>query len=314
MKLHEHKEEFAELVAIVAEWIGIPSDAVRRDYYIVLLMQNLEKSIYADKCVFKGGTSLSKCYPGSISRFSEDIDLTFIPAEDMSSKKYSKVLKRVEESVSSGFLMEKIPAERNDRNKSSYVWPEIEDKDSCKVKLEIGSSVRPDPFTKRSMKTYIQEYLEKNNMGDVVAEFDLQAVCVNTLDITRTFLDKVMSVKRHAICGTLPRKVRHIYDVTVLFDRDDIQAFLNDSEQLKHLLRLTKETDSYYLQKRNVSAEYDPVGPYSFESWNQYFNNEIRSRYETLHEDLLYSSEQQDFDKAIQTFQSISQIFATIDE
>ncbi len=314
MKLHEHKEEFAELVAIVAEWIGIPSDAVRRDYYIVLLMQNLEKSIYADKCVFKGGTSLSKCYPGSISRFSEDIDLTFIPAEDMSSKKYSKVLKRVEESVSSGFLMEKIPAERNDRNKSSYVWPEIEDKDSCKVKLEIGSSVRPDPFTKRSMKTYIQEYLEKNNMGDVVAEFDLQAVCVNTLDITRTFLDKVMSVKRHAICGTLPRKVRHIYDVTVLFDRDDIQAFLNDSKQLKHLLRLTKETDSYYLQKRNVSAEYDPVGPYSFESWNQYFNDEIRSRYETLHEDLLYSSEQQDFDKAIQTFQSISQIFATIDE
>ncbi len=314
MKLHEHKEEFDELVAIVAEWIGIPSDAVRRDYYVVLLMQNLEKSIYADKCVFKGGTSLSKCYPGSISRFSEDIDLTFIPAEDMSSKKYSKVLKRVEESVSSGFLMEKIPAERNDRNKSSYVWPEIEDKDSCKVKLEIGSSVRPDPFTKRSMKTYIQEYLEKNNMGDVVAEFDLQAVCVNTLDITRTFLDKVMSVKRHAICGTLPRKVRHIYDVTVLFDRDDIQAFLNDSKQLKHLLRLTKETDSYYLQKRNVSEEYDPLGPYSFESWNQYFNNEIRSRYETLHEDLLYSSEQQDFDKAIQTFQSISQIFATIDE
>lgn len=210
--------------------------------------------------------------------------------------------------------MEKIPAERNDRNKSSYVWPESEDKDSCKVKLEIGSSVRPDPFTKKNMKTYIQEYLEENNMGDVVAEFDLQAVCVNTLDITRTFLDKVMSVKRHAICGTLPRKVRHIYDVTVLFDRDDIQEFLNDSGQLKHLLRLTKETDSHYLQKRNISEEYNPVGPYSFESWNQYFNNEIRSRYETLHEDLLYSSERQDFGKAIQTFQALSQIFAAIDE
>lgn len=199
MKLHKHKEEFDELVTIVAEWIGIPSDAVRRDYYIVLLMQNLVKSSYADQCVFKGGTSLSKCYPGSINRFSEDIDLTFIPTEDMSNKRYSKILKRVEESVSSGFLMEKIPAERNDRNKSSYVWPESEDKDSCKVKLEIGSSVRPDPFTKKNMKTYIQEYLEENNMGDVVAEFDLQAVCVNTLDITRTFLDKVMSVKRHAI-------------------------------------------------------------------------------------------------------------------
>ena len=74
------------------------------------------------------------------------------------------------------------------------------------------------------MKTYIQEYLEKEGMNDVVAEFDLQAVSVNTLDITRTFLDKIMSVKRHAICGTLLRKVRHIYDVTVLFARPDIQT------------------------------------------------------------------------------------------
>ena len=45
-----------------------------------------EISEYADKCVFKGGTSLSKCYPGSIQRFSEDIDLTYIP-DDATSKK-----------------------------------------------------------------------------------------------------------------------------------------------------------------------------------------------------------------------------------
>ena len=93
MNLHEHREEFDELITIVAEHIGIPSDAVRRDYYIVLMMQNLQNSAYAEACVFKGGTSLSKCYPGSINRFSEDIDLTFIPVEDMNNKKYSKNLR-----------------------------------------------------------------------------------------------------------------------------------------------------------------------------------------------------------------------------
>lgn len=41
-------------------------------------LQKLEQSEYADQCVFKGGTSLSKCCPGSIERFSEDIDLTFL--------------------------------------------------------------------------------------------------------------------------------------------------------------------------------------------------------------------------------------------
>ena len=94
MNLHEHKEEFEELIAIVADYIGVPADAVRRDYYIVQMMQNLQNSEYAEVCVFKGGTSLSKCYPGSINRFSEDIDLTFIPVEDMTNKKYSKALKK----------------------------------------------------------------------------------------------------------------------------------------------------------------------------------------------------------------------------
>ena len=210
--------------------------------------------------------------------------------------------------------MEKIEAERNDRNKSAYVWPANESKETCRVKLEIGSSVRPDPYSKRSMKTYIQEYLEEKGMVDVVAEFELQEVTVNTLDITRTFLDKVMSVKRHAICGTLPRKVRHIYDVTVLLERDDIQAFLQDTERLKQLLSLTKETDSFYLQKRNISEEYDPLGAYAFENWKQYFNDEIRGRYETLHEDLLYTSDRQSFEKAIQAFEFISQLFASIGE
>lgn len=155
---------------------------------------------------------------------------------------------------------------------------------------------------------------ENWDMQDVVTEFDLQKVKVNTLDITRTFLDKVMSVKRHAICGTLPRKVRHIYDVTVLLDRSDIQDFLNNTEQLKQLLKLTKETDSFYLQKRNISEDYDPLGAYAFENWKQYFNDEIRGRYETLHEDLLYTSNRQSFEKAIQAFEFISHLFASIGE
>ena len=90
MNLHKHKQEFEDLITIVANYIRIPIDAVRRDYYIVLIMQNLQNSEYAEKCVFKGGTSLSKCYPGSINRFSEDIDLTFMPAEDINNKKYSQ--------------------------------------------------------------------------------------------------------------------------------------------------------------------------------------------------------------------------------
>ena len=48
MNLHEHREEFEELIAISADYIGVPADAVRRDYYIVQMMQNLQNSEYAE--------------------------------------------------------------------------------------------------------------------------------------------------------------------------------------------------------------------------------------------------------------------------
>ena len=47
---------------------------------------------------------------------------------------------------------------------------------------------------------------------------------------------------------------------------------------------------------------------------DKYFNDEIRGRYETLHEDLLYTSDRQSFEKAIQAFEFISQLFASIGE
>lgn len=66
-------------------------------------------------CVFKGGTSLSKCYPGSINRFSEDIDLTFVPNEEMSPGQYDKMLKKVEAAIIGSAFHEKIIGDRNHR-------------------------------------------------------------------------------------------------------------------------------------------------------------------------------------------------------
>ena len=37
-----------------------------------------------------------------------------------------------------------------------------------------------------------------------------------------------MSVKRHAICGSIEQKVRHIYDVVRLYHLPEIKEFLNN--------------------------------------------------------------------------------------
>ena len=51
MNLHEHTDDFSDLVSITAAYKHIPESAVERDYYIVLLLQNLENSEFAEQCV-----------------------------------------------------------------------------------------------------------------------------------------------------------------------------------------------------------------------------------------------------------------------
>ncbi len=312
MRLHEDKKVFNNLIAIVAREKHLPEQAIRRDYYITEILLKLSKSEYAEECVFKGGTSLSKCYPGSIERFSEDIDLTYL-GMNQKDRQCDKKIKKIEQSITEGFSTEKIDAERSNRNKSMFVWfDSIDDK----IKLEIGSNVRPDPYSKRTFKTYIHEYLEEKGYKTDIEEYQLEEVSLNVLNIERTFIDKVMSVKRHVMLDSIEGKVRHIYDVVQLMKRPEITSFLENREELKRLLKMTKESDHIYLEKRNISSvSYDPTEKYDFLSWKDNFNTkEVRKQYEKLHEDLLYTDEKQNFDDAIECFEKINKVFEEIDE
>ncbi|MFA6308230.1 MAG: nucleotidyl transferase AbiEii/AbiGii toxin family protein [Clostridia bacterium] len=315
MKLNNDIKSFNELISIVAADINIPPNAVKKDYFIVKLLQNLQNSSFAELIVFKGGTSLSKCYPGSIERFSEDIDLTFIPNDNnMSDKQYDKAIKRIETAIIGDAISQKIDSERSKRKKSTYVWLDETTKDEDKIKLEIGSTVEPYPFEKRMLKTYIQEYLESKNMSDIVQEFELEEVEINVLCIDRTFIDKLFAVKRHAIAGDLSHKVRHIYDVTRLFDMPEIKDFLADKQILKEIVKKTKDTDLYYLEKVSAANAYNPTEAYDFLSWKKYLDGTIKANYETLHHNLLFTNEKQEFSKALATFEKISNLLAEIKE
>ena len=307
MNLHLHSKEFKELISIVANKMNLPESAIERDYYIVILLYNLSNSEYASQCVFKGGTSLSKCYPGSIERFSEDIDLTFL-GMNKSDKFCEKNIKNIEKIITQNFNTRKINEERNARNKSMYVWF---DDEQNKIKLEIGSNVKPDPYSTKTLKSYIHEYLEVS-FPEYIEKYNLKSVTLNVLNIERTFIDKLMSVKRHALCGTLKSKVRHIYDISRLFKLPEIQTFLKNKIELERLIKLTKETDSFYLRKRNIPVEYNPLGDYDFDKFKIHFSVEIKKIYENLHKNLLYTNEKQDFEEAIKIFKEINSILKEI--
>ncbi len=312
MNLHYQKSHFAELCKIVSSWKGLPSSAIERDYYIVLALSRLAESSYGDVTVFKGGTSLSKCYPGSIERFSEDVDLTYL-GMDEDDKACSKKIKAILAVMGQDACeIRKIPGEGNARNHSRSL---IYGDEANAIKLEIGCTVRPDPYGKKEVKSYIQEYLESKEREDIIAHFGFSIINVNALAIERTFLDKAMAVKRHAISGSLPKKSRHIYDVVKLYKREEIQSFLGKKNELKAILHKVKETDSFYLEKRRLNFVYDSRGAYSFSSWRDAFeSSNVRESYGKLPEELLYKNSKVNFEDAVRTFENLDEIFKEIGE
>ena len=74
MFLHKDRELFREAVFAASTALSLPVAVIEKDYYVTMLLHLLAQK--APDCVFKGGTSLSKCFQ-AIDRFSEDIDIAF---------------------------------------------------------------------------------------------------------------------------------------------------------------------------------------------------------------------------------------------
>lgn len=313
--LLKDKNDFNSLVQMTAKYKNIPEHAVVRDYLICIILEKLSKSEFRDKCVFKGGTSLSKCYPETIERFSEDIDLTYLPEDNESIKSIEKSLKKIEGLLSEGLLIEKVENERSNRNKSAYLYDERFGM-QYRIKLEIGSSVRPEPYSLLLVKTYFQEFLETlPNGNEDIKNYNLAEFAINTLNIERTFMDKVFAIKRHSLEGSIESKARHIYDVVKLWEHKDIKSFVENVERFKEITQLIKNTDAEYLSGKRECSAYVPQSSFGYAEWKEKLNNAgLKENYERLHEELLYTDKKQYFKDALVVLEEIGTIFENCGE
>mgnify|MGYP003301428280 CR=1 FL=1 len=67
-------EEQRQVLQAAEGRIGLPAQAIEKDLWVTTILQIVFTLPFADKLIFKGGTSLSKCW-NLIDRFSEDIDV-----------------------------------------------------------------------------------------------------------------------------------------------------------------------------------------------------------------------------------------------
>ena len=70
------KKERSQAFRIASQQLGYPAYVIEKDLWVTYMLDTLFNRVELQhRILFKGGTSLSKCY-NLIDRFSEDIDLS----------------------------------------------------------------------------------------------------------------------------------------------------------------------------------------------------------------------------------------------
>lgn len=253
MHLHENVEDFKDLILLTSEKLNLDPMLIEKDYWITHSLYHLSKSEYKHKVVFKGGTSLTKCYR-DLRRFSEDIDIALL-ANDISSSQIKKILTRVEKVMSLDLQPGKFEEERKSGNyrytqfkyKSLFAGNMMELHPN--IRFELTSFMHPYPYENRMLGSFIEHYLDVMNMHDVIQEFGLGKFELNVLTIERTVVEKLASLIRMSYATDLKEiiaKTRHLYDLYMTYPI--VKGFYNDTEKFIDMVRIVKlaEFDSRF--------------------------------------------------------------------
>ncbi len=212
--LHKQKEQFSEAIELVAYHKGIASDIVEKDYYVTVILRELSKRI--PYIVFKGGTSLSKCYR-VINRFSEDIDITIdISLSQGQKKKLKYAIVEIAEQL--GMHIQNIENTRSRRDYNRYeiaydtVLSLIDEAVVPVVIVETSFIAVSFPTIELPVSSLIGEMLEYE-APELIEEYQLSPFTMKVQEINRTLIDKVFAICDYYLRNRVRKHSRHIYDI-----------------------------------------------------------------------------------------------------
>ncbi len=249
--LHHDKDVFQQLILYVSADTGIEPGIIEKDYYVTAFLKLLVEK--QPQIIFKGGTSLSKCYH-LIHRFSEDIDLnleyTNRPTEGQRRQLKENIVATIDDF---GFTLTNPDEVRSRRDYNKYIvdFPSVFEFSKLKQHLIMETSVflRAFPATKMAATSLIYDYLNNQNRADLIKQYSLEPFMLNVQDIRRTFVDKLFAVGDYYLNGKITEHSRHIYDLYKLYDAAEINDELKElfvtvkQERKEHLACLSAQDD-----------------------------------------------------------------------
>lgn len=255
MKLHNYKDAFEGAIVATAQYFGIAEIYVEKDYWVTFALKQIFTDTNSkDIAVFKGGTSLSKCF-GIIERFSEDIDMVVIKEEGETDNSLKRKLKKVTSTLED--VMTVIPNhplenKRGKIRKVVYGYDKVGVKGAYgqvrdQIVLEVSSLGNSHPSEKVSVHSMITQFIATINSPDLIKEYQLEPFKVTVISIERTFCEKIISLVRFSYTENpledLANKVRHTYDLHQLLQENRISSFLKSDDFETMLIQVGKDDD-----------------------------------------------------------------------
>ena len=230
--LHNNPELFRQVILRTAQRTGIKPAIIEKDYYVTVFLKEIVK--IQPNIIFKGGTSLSKCYK-LIDRFSEDIDLNIdtpnAPTEGQRKHLKEKIIAVID---SFGFVLTNPDQVRSRRSYNKYVidYPTVFSGEFLKENLIVETSVylRAYPFNRMTASNFIYEFLLESGYQELIDQYGLAPFELNVQTAERTLIDKVYALGDYYLDGKLTERSRHIYDLYKLLSVVEL------SDKLKELI------------------------------------------------------------------------------
>lgn len=248
-------EQKSMFVAQTSERVGLPPQAVEKDWWVTMTLKALFESSCRDFITFKGGTSLSKGWH-VIERFSEDIDIAIdksfwrIAGDNKSQRDRIRKLSRayIEQRLvaemqallegygTSDFELRAVPAQDSDADPTLVLLPYR----SIYANIEYVESQIRIEFSCRSMK----EPRERIEIRPLIAEaypdvFGELVFPIYAVVPSRTFLEKAFLLHEEFQKENprVERMTRHLYDLERLMDTDFGKAALADPKMYVEIVR-----------------------------------------------------------------------------
>lgn len=213
--LHNKKDTFEQLVLRTSEYLGVKAEIVEKDYFVTLFLKRIA-AVMPD-IVFKGGTSLSKCYH-IIKRFSEDIDLNLQSEIKPPERKRRQLKANIIQIINDlEFELTNPDAVKSRRDYNRYIidYPTSLSAAYQKEQLIVETAIyqRAYPTKVMSADSLIYQYLHENGYGDFIKQYDLEPFTLNVQTAERTMIDKMYALADYYLLNTTTEHSRHIYDI-----------------------------------------------------------------------------------------------------